>query len=276
MNFDSRGRGFVVLSVLLLLFFAALMSCGAALHAERMLRMLAAEAAAARIRSEVMQDLPAAAPADGAAWCCARTKRGRAGLELERSLCGLCAPSEAPALPAAPDRLIHYNALFLTGDAGPVTAPAAPPAVLNPSAALSAATCHLDSRPALMRFVVRTNLEGRSGVDLRPADSGREHALLAAAGYIHLAGAAAVHGPALIVAGGDLIIDRLVASAGLPEVTVISATGMVKIGEVQGEARLRAVAPLGAYLPCDYESGSLLPAGLPLLPLALAAGHSDR
>lgn len=113
---------------------------------------------------------------------------------------------------------------------------------LTSSAVFSAALCQQIPGLSIDRMVYQANFATDQELQL--------HGLLAATGYVDLAGRIQANGDLTVIAAGDLHIAEIQASPF--SVTLISATGAVIIDRISGTQPLQVVGRRGVYLaPID-------------------------
>jgi hypothetical protein len=170
--------------------------------------------------------------------------------------------------------LFDYNNFFLSPTAcnpTPFRCDQPSSLILTPAAGCSAGLCAKAPRGDGDLVAVLANLDLSEKYLIEAAPHAHKPFVLAASGFIHLE-ELELRRNALIVAGGDLILDHL-SNWSKREVTLVAATGRVQVRSISGTMRLRALGKAGVYLPigavCQTQSLSLLPKGLPLEILGL-------
>ena len=276
--------GFIVVSVLVLLIPALLFTAAAIVFAGRMAAMFAAESRAmSERRHAVRQALQPETERVGAPLCCAEGEASESAPRLRRRLCGLCEPANPAAQPLLTSEnregypLINYRSIFRSvSDCALQPDDAVDRLRLSPAAVRSSQRCTLVSTLRTQGFVVRANLAARDSIEL--IAPGIETSILAAAGYAVIDGTLTIRGKAMVIAGGDLMLARLVLAGPEAAALLISATGTVRVGAVSGPARLRIIAWQGAELPPGLvlQPAAVLPPRLTVMPLYLERGEERQ
>lgn len=176
---------------------------------------------------------------------CFTERGGSAGIVLPRTLCAFSAAAPRDNLAAVSadiarnvnsPPLINYSEIFavmnpceelsVSVDSLPIR--------ITPSALLAPQTCTAVDPDSEGRFVTGGNIWlGKPA--LVAAGRREQYFLLAALGYIAAASDLVLHSDTLVVAGGDIYIERVVNSTTSDiRLTIISATGSITLNKVSG------------------------------------------
>ncbi len=284
MKHSSRLRGCILPGFLLLTLLIAGASIGAYLFVIKTVRIQGAELRSLRLRNETLAEVlePGRAGTREKNGLCCSSSRGKSGyFNSERRLCAVCAAAplshaqvvtgEDPGFP-----LFNGNLIFENADACEISQNTPVPVQLSPSAIRSAAACVLQGAGLAAPRSFRANLWAE---DLALGDAAVNQAvLLAASGYIIHKGTLRLKGPAVIFAGGDLLIDSIVTeSESPPDLTLVSATGVVSVKEIAGTAAVKGVGRLGVFAAGALRSQAvgLMPPLISMSPIFLSQPNRD-
>ena len=237
----------LILGVMAIISFIIIRSHVAEQH---MLRMMSSsihsERAQAKAMKKLIESLPL--PPSGEGHGCVSAKGSAGAHEIERELCFSYAPEKvdyqkifSSSYPCALDSQFTGHSLYGFR--------------LTPSAAWSSKTC---DRLVPGSDQYRGNF---STSTLILTGSSSVPSVFGATGYCDLSGGVELRGDAVIVCGGDLHVSSLFSSRARSHVGLISASGVVVVGDVGSNIRIRVSAKEGAYLPKNvvFEEHSVWP-----------------